>query len=75
MDDTYVPYHLYQEIYTGKDWTLVELNLSHLETAKQGVTIWCTENIQGRWTMKTTQIYMFEDGEDAVIFKFKFGLK
>jgi hypothetical protein len=54
-------------------WTFTSINLSYPEIAKQGIILWCIENMQGRWTMAGGNKFGFEEGMDATAFTFKFG--
>lgn len=71
--NTYIPLNkLIQD--KEKEWTFTNLNLPYHEIAKQGIVIWCVENLEGRWTMLGGNKFGFEDGTDATMFKIQFGL-
>ena len=71
--NTYIPLNrLIEE--KEKEWTFTRLNLPYHEIAKQGIVIWCVENLEGRWTMLGGNKFGFEDGTDATMFKIQFGL-
>jgi hypothetical protein len=71
--NTYVPLN---QLIQDKDtsWTFTRINLPYHEIAKQGIVIWCVENLEGRWTMLGGNKFGFEDGTDATMFKIQFGL-
>ena len=57
----------------GGSWTFTKLDIPFEEIAKAGIVIWCTENIEGKWTMLGGNKFGFEDGGDALAFKIQFG--
>lgn len=70
--NTYVPMN---ELIRDKEtsWTFTNLSLSYVDIARQGIVIWCGENLEGRWTMLGGNKFGFEDASDAVLFKIQFG--
>jgi hypothetical protein len=71
--NTYVPLN---ELMKDKEtsWTFTNLSLPYHEIAKQGIVVWCVNNLEGRWTMLGGNKFGFEDGSDAIMFKIQFGL-
>jgi hypothetical protein len=71
--NTYVPLN---ELIKDKEtsWTFTNLSLPYHEIAKQGIVVWCVNNLEGRWTMLGGNKFGFEDGSDAIMFKIQFGL-
>lgn len=71
--DLYVPMN---KLILDKEttWTFTSINLEFPEIARQGIVIWCVENLQSRWTMMGGNKFGFEDAEDALMFKIQFGL-
>ena len=70
----YIPVH---DAFRDKtvDWTYTKLgNMSFEQIARQGIVIWCEENLDGRWTMLGGNEFGFEDGQDAMAFKLQFGV-
>jgi hypothetical protein len=58
--NTYIPLNkLIQD--KEKEWTFTNLNLPYHEIARQGIVIWCVENLEGRWTMLGGNKFGFED--------------
>lgn len=55
-------------------WTFTNIHLSYIEIARKGIALWCEQNAEGRWTMLGGSKFGFESGDDAVMFKIKFGL-
>lgn len=55
-------------------WVFTSVNLPYEEIAKKGIVLWCHENLQCKWTMLGGSKFGFESGEEAVVFKFQFGL-
>lgn len=53
-------------------WTFTELGIPYHEIARQGIVMWCTENIEHDWTMLGGNKFGFMDPEDALHFKLKF---
>lgn len=71
--DFYVPMNnIFKDKETG--WTFTQINLSYEEISKQGIVMWCIENMQGRWTMLGGDKFGFEDAHDALNFKIKFSI-
>ena len=70
--DMYVPMN---ELIRHKDtsWTFTNLHLPYTEIAKNGIVMWCIDNLQGRWTMLGGNKFGFEDATDATMFKIQFG--
>lgn len=70
--NTYVPLN---ELIKSKEthWTFTNIHLSYQEIAKQGIVIWCVNNLEGRWTMLGGNKFGFEEGQDATIFRMQFG--
>lgn len=71
--NTYIPMNRLIENKEQK-WTFTSINLPYHEIAKQGIVIWCIENLEGKWTMLGGSKFGFEAGEDATMFKIQFGL-
>lgn len=57
----------------GNSWTFTKLDISYEEIAQAGIVVWCTQNIEGKWTMLGGNKFGFEDGQDALAFKIQFG--
>jgi len=72
-ENTYVPAHaLYN---CSVPWTSITINHSHEEIIRREIITWCVENIRGRWTMLGSGRFGFESGEDAIVFKMRFGFE
>ena len=56
-----------------KSWTFISIGLPYHEIAKKGIVIWCTERLEGKWTMLGGSKFGFEDATDATAFKIQFG--
>lgn len=56
-----------------KHWTFTNLSISYPEITRQGIVMWCVENLQGRWTMLGGNKFGFEEATDATMFKIQFG--
>lgn len=71
--NTYVPMN---NLIRDKDtsWTFTHLGLPYHEIAKQGIVLWCVDNVLGRWTMLGGNKFAFEDAGDATVFRLQFGL-
>jgi hypothetical protein len=71
--DTYVPLN---QLVKDKEthWTFTHINLDYYDIASKGIVIWCTKNIEGRWTMLGGNKFGFESPEDALRFRLQFGL-
>ena len=54
-------------------WTFTHINIPYTEIAKQGIVIWCVNNLEGRWTMLGGNKFGFEDPHDATLFRMQFG--
>lgn len=57
----------------GPEWTFTSLDLSYNEITKQGIVLWCVNNVEGQWTMLGGNKFGFEDAGDAVMFRMQFG--
>lgn len=57
----------------GGTWTFTNLDVPYTKIAELGIVLWCTENLEGKWTMLGGNKFGFEDAGDALSFKFKFG--
>jgi hypothetical protein len=70
--NNYVPMN---ELIKNKEnsWTFTNINLSYPEIAKQGIVVWCENNLEGRWTMLGGNKFGFEDATDASMFRIQFG--
>ena len=70
--DLYVPMN---KLILNKEagWTFTSINMPYHEIAKQGIVIWCVNNLEGRWTMLGGNKFGFEDATDATMFKIHFG--
>ena len=68
----YVPMN---ELILNKEtaWTFTNLHIPYYEIAKQGIVLWCVENLEGRWTMLGGNKFGFEDANDALVFRMQFG--
>jgi hypothetical protein len=55
-------------------WTFTHINLPYETIAKQGIVMWCVNNLEGRWTMLGGNKFGFEEGQDATIFRMQFGM-
>lgn len=71
-NDLYVPLN---KLILDKEkfWTFTSLNISYPEITRQGIVMWCVENLQGRWTMLGGNKFGFEEATDATMFKIQFG--
>lgn len=71
--DLYIPMN---ELILNKEnsWTFTSISLPYHEIAKQGVVLWCVNNLEGRWTMMGGNKFGFEDSTDALSFKLQFGV-
>jgi len=54
-------------------WTFTNIGLPYHEIAKQGIVMWCVQNLEGRWTMLGGNKFGFEEAQDATLFKIQFG--
>jgi hypothetical protein len=72
MDNTYVPMN---DLIKSKEtaWTFTEINMPYVDIAKNGIVLWCVDNLEGRWTMLGGNKFGFEDKNDALMFKLQFG--
>ena len=57
----------------GSTWTFTSLDMPYEDIAKEGIVVWCTENLESKWTMLGGNKFGFEDGGDALAFRLKFS--
>lgn len=55
-------------------WVFTKINSNYEKIAMDGIVLWCHQNLENRWTMLGGSKFGFESGEDAIMFKFQFGL-
>jgi hypothetical protein len=57
-----------------KSWTFTSINLPYEKISEEGIVLWCTKNVHGKWTMLGGNKFGFEDATDATRFKIQFGI-
>lgn len=51
-------------------WISVRVeSMSYRELCRDGIILWAAENIEGGWTMSNQTTFLFEKGEDAMMFR------
>jgi hypothetical protein len=60
--------------YKDTSWTFTHIDLPYYQIAERGIVVWCTENLEGRWTMLGGNKFGFESSEDALMFRIQFGI-
>ena len=70
--DLYTPINKVLEDMTTP-WVFTQINLPYENIVNNGIILWCVDNIRGRWTLASQNKFGFESGEDALMFRIKYG--